>query len=57
MKSKPSRFVAFRATAEDQSNIRAILDAGIAENLSDAIRCSLAITAKAARRFLKKGDK
>jgi hypothetical protein len=45
----PSRFIAFRATAEDQSNIAAIL----ADDLSGAIRCGLERAAKTAKRLLK----
>jgi len=49
----PSRFIAFRATAEDQSNIAAILAAGLADDLSGAIRCGLERAAKTAKRLLK----
>jgi Arc/MetJ-type ribon-helix-helix transcriptional regulator len=49
-----SKFVGIRLTADDQQNLRAIIEAGFADNISDAIRCALRLAVKAAERI--RGD-
>ncbi|HEV8573538.1 MAG TPA: hypothetical protein VGR43_02415 [Dehalococcoidia bacterium] len=52
--AKASRFVGIRLTPADQTNLRAIIAAGLADNISDAIRCGLECAAAKARRLLGK---
>lgn len=49
---KPSIHVGVRLDAEAQGNLRAILDAGIADNVTDAVKCGLRAGAKIARRVI-----
>lgn len=51
---KPSRFFAIRLNEEDQKSVEAIIRAGLAENITDAIRCALFLGARAAQRVIKK---